>query len=79
MKPNLLKTIGGAAVGTAADDGDDLLRAPRMLGHQMDIAALLGSRLGNNWALGMSAHLIARVMIFPLAYGLIAERRERHV
>jgi len=74
MKPNLLKTIAGGAVGTALMTAMIYFLAPRMLGHPMDIAALLGGMLGNNWALGMSAHLIAGIMIFPLAYALIAYR-----
>ncbi len=40
--------------------------APMMNGQPMDIAAMLGSMLGDSWALGMMAHAVNGVLIFPL-------------
>jgi hypothetical protein len=74
MKPNLLKTIAGGAVGTALMTAMIYFLAPRMLGHPRDTAALLGSRL--------LAHLVYGGSLGVIAGGpeaQLAERRERHV
>ena len=48
--------------------------APMMIGQPMDIAAMLGSTLGDSWALGMMAHAVNGVLIFPLIYVLVLYR-----
>lgn len=71
MKPIVNKTILGGLVGTAVLTMMMYLVAPMMLGHPMDIAAMLGSMMGNSWALGMAAHWMNGVVIFPLIYAFL--------
>ena len=71
MKPIVNKTILGGLAGTAVLTMMMYLVAPIMLGHSMDIAAMLGSMLGNSWALGMAAHWMNGVVIFPLIYAFL--------
>lgn len=68
MKPNLGKAILGGVVGTAVMTMMMYFVAPMMTGQKMDIAAMLGSMMGNNWMLGMMAHVMNGVLIFPLLY-----------
>ena len=74
MKPIVKKTILGGLVGTAVLTMMMYLVAPMMLGHAMDIAAMLGSLMGNSWALGMAAHWMNGVVIFPLLYAFLIYR-----
>lgn len=71
MKPFVYKTILGGLAGTAVLTMMMYFVAPMMLGHSMDIAAMLGSMLGNSWALGMAAHWMNGVVIFPLIYAFL--------
>lgn len=68
MKTNLSKSVFGGLAGTAALTMMMYFVAPMMLGHPMDIAAMLGSMMGGSWALGMAAHWMNGVVIFPLIY-----------
>ncbi len=43
--------------------------APMMIGQPMDIAAMLGSMLGDSWALGMMAHADDGRRILQLSSG----------
>jgi len=42
--------------------------SPMMTGHSMDIAGMLGSKMGNNWDLGMMVHFVNGTIIFPLIF-----------
>ncbi len=68
MKPNVGKAILGGLVGTILMTLMMYFVAPMMMGRPMDIAAMLGSMMGNNWMLGMMAHLVNGIVIFPLIY-----------
>jgi hypothetical protein len=48
--------------------------APIMLGHPMDIAALIGKMMGGGLAIGLAAHLMNGVVIFPAIYALVVFR-----
>src|SRR5215831_6157176 len=74
MKPNLTKTIAGGLAGTVAMTLMMRFVAPMMLGHPMDIAAMLANMMGGIWAVGMAAHLMNGVVVFPLVYALLAFR-----
>ena len=71
MKPNVGKAILGGLVGTAVMTMMMYFVAPMMTGQKMDIAAMLGSMMGNSWMLGMMAHFMNGVLIFPLIYVFI--------
>jgi uncharacterized membrane protein YagU involved in acid resistance len=71
MKPNVLKTMLGGAAGTAVMTMTMYFVAPKMLGQPMDVAAMLGTMMGNIWALGMAAHWMNGVVIFPLVYAFL--------
>lgn len=70
MHPTLGKAILGGAIGTALMTGMMYMVAP-MMGLHMDIAAMLGSMMGGNWAAGMAAHLMLGTVVFPALYTLV--------
>ena len=74
MKPNLTKAIVGGLAGTVVMSLMMRFVAPMMLGHPMDIAGMLANMMGGVWAIGMAAHLMNGVVIFPLVYAFIAFR-----
>ena len=71
MKPDNTKAIIGGIAGTIAMTLMMMYMAPMMTGMPMDIAGMLGGMLGG-WTMGMIAHVVMGVIIFPLAYVLIA-------
>ena len=74
MKPNLTNAIVGGLAGTVVMSLMMRFVAPMMLGHPMDIAGMLANMMGGVWAIGMAAHLMNGVVIFPLVYAFIAFR-----
>ncbi len=66
MKPNTGKGILGGFVGTVLMTLMMYYAAPMMTGQKMDIAAMLGSMMGNSWTLGMMAHFANGTIMFPL-------------
>jgi hypothetical protein len=67
------KLILGGVAGTAAMTMMMMLIAP-MMGVYMDIAASLAGMVHAPWMVGMVAHLIMGILIFPLVYGLLLRR-----
>jgi hypothetical protein len=63
----LSRAVLGGLAGTAAMTAMMYLVAP-MMGLRMDIAAMLGSMLGGNWAAGMMMHFVNGSLIFPAIY-----------
>ena len=74
MKPNLTKAILGGLVGTVMMTMMMRFVAPLMLGHPMDIAGMLANMMGGVRAVGMAAHLMNGVVIFPLVYTFLVFR-----
>ncbi len=70
----LKRTILGGAAGTAVLTMMMYFIAPMMLGRPMDIAAMLGGIMGGSWALGMAAHWMNGVILFPLLYAFFVHR-----
>lgn len=70
MKPENSKAILGGIVGTIAMTLMMMYMAPMMTGMPMDIAAMLGNMLGG-WTMGMIAHLIMGIIVFPMIYVLM--------
>lgn len=68
MKPNVGKAILGGLVGTILITLMMYFVAPMMTGQRMDIAAMLGSMLGNSWVMGMMMHFLNGTIIFPLIF-----------
>jgi hypothetical protein len=68
-----MRSIVGGLAGTVVMTLMMRFVAPLMLGHPMDIAAMLGHVLGG-WTIGMVTHLTNGVVIFPLVYALVAFR-----
>ncbi|MCC7241534.1 MAG: hypothetical protein IT180_06390 [Acidobacteria bacterium] len=69
--PHFSRAILGGFLGTLAMTAMMYLVAP-MMGLHMDIAAMLGSMLGNSWSAGMVMHFVNGSLIFPaiFAFGL---------
>src|SRR5215831_2207404 len=74
MKSNLAKAILGGLAGTVMMTMMMRFVAPLMLGHPMDIAGMLASMMGGVWAMGMAAHLLNGIVIFPLVYAFVMFR-----
>lgn len=74
MHPNSVKAILGGVVGTVVLTLMLYFVAPMMLGHPMDVAAMLGSVLGGSWMMGMMMHWINGSVIFPLIYAYVLYR-----
>lgn len=74
MKPNTGKAILGGLAGTVLMTLMMYYAAPMMMGLKMDIAAMLGSMMGNSWTLGMMAHFFNGTIIFPLIYAFVLYR-----
>jgi len=62
--------MGGVA-GTAVMTFMMYFVRPIIVGEPMDIAAKIGSMMGNNWALGMAVHLMIGAVIVPIIYAMI--------
>ncbi len=67
MKPDLKNAVLGGLAGTIAMTLMMMFIAPMLTGFPMDIAALLGNMLGG-YTMGMIAHIMMGVVIFPIAY-----------
>ncbi|WP_340122525.1 DUF6789 family protein [Methylobacter svalbardensis] len=74
MNPNIIKAILGGIVGTLMMSLMMRFAAPMMVGQPMDIAAMLGNMMGGVYALGMAAHIMLGVLVFPLIYALLVFR-----
>ena len=74
MKPNLTKAVLGGLAGTVMMTMMMRFVAPLMLGHPMDIAGMLANMMGGVRAVGMAAHLMNGVVIFPLVYTFLVFR-----
>ncbi|MDP3334297.1 MAG: hypothetical protein Q8S55_20270 [Methylococcaceae bacterium] len=74
MKSNIAKTLSGGFAGTIAMTLMMQFAAPMMIGQPMDIAAMLGNMMGDNYAMGMAVHIMLGVLVFPLIYALILYR-----
>jgi len=66
--------LAGGVVGTALMTAMMFFVAPLMLGHPMDVPRMLGDMLGGGWTVGLFAHLLNGVVIFPLAYVFVMSR-----
>jgi len=71
MKLNITKTLLGGFAGTLMMSLMMKFAAPMMIGQPMDIAALLGNMMGGIYALGMVAHIMLGVLVFPLLYAVL--------
>ena len=74
MKPNLVQSLVGGLAGTVVMSLMMRLVTPIMLGHPMDIAALIGKMMGGSLAMGLVVHLMNGVVIFPAVYALVVFR-----
>jgi uncharacterized membrane protein YagU involved in acid resistance len=74
MNPNIIKVILGGIVGTLMRSLMMRFVAPMMIGQPMDIAAMLGNMMGNNYAMGMAVHIMLGVLVFPLIYAILVFR-----
>ena len=71
MKLSVKKSMLGGFVGTAVMTMMMYKGAPILIGKKMDIAARIGSMIGDNWAIGMALHWLNGVIVFPLIFALV--------
>jgi len=67
MKPEIKNAVIGGIAGTIVMTLMMMYVAPMLTGQPMDIAAMLGGMLGG-YTMGMIAHIMMGVVIFPIAY-----------
>jgi hypothetical protein len=67
MKPAIKKAILGGIVGT-------VMMTLMMIGRPMDIAALIGGMMGDNYMIGMVMHIMMGVVLFPVVYVFVVFR-----
>jgi len=65
--PSVSRAILGGFIGTLAMSAIIYVVGP-MMGVHMDIAAMLGSMLGNSWAAGLMMHFVNGAIIFPTIF-----------
>lgn len=70
MKPNFGRAILGGLAGTIVLTMLMYIAAPMMGIPKMDIAAMLGLKLGG-WTMGMVMHIVNGVVLFPLIYAFV--------
>ncbi len=68
MKPNIGRAILGGFLGTVLLTLMMYYVAPMMLGHPMDIAGMLGSKMGGSRMMGMFMHFVDGTIVFALIY-----------
>jgi hypothetical protein len=71
---SIASALLGGAVGTTLMTAMMFFVAPTMLGHPMDVPKMLGDMIGAGWTVGLVAHVMNGVVIFPLAYALLVSR-----
>lgn len=71
MGTSMGRAVVGGLAGTLVMTAMMYFVAPIMTGMSMDIAAMLGSMLGGNWAAGMAMHFVLGTLVFPAAYALV--------
>lgn len=74
MNTNIKKALLGGMVGTLMMSLMMQFAAPMPVGQPMDIAAMLGNMMGNNYAMGMTAHIMLGALVFPLLYAALGYR-----
>ena len=67
----MIRVFIGGAVGTAVMTFMMYFVRPIIVGEPMDIAAKIGSMMGNSWGLGMATHLIIGIVIVPILYAVV--------
>ncbi len=75
MKPEIQMAALGGLAGTIVMTMMMMFIAPMLTGMPMDIAALIGGMLGDNYMFGMVVHIMMGVVIFPLIYVFVLYER----
>lgn len=68
MKSKFSKILIGGIAGTLMMSLMMKFAAPLMIGQPMDIAAMLGDMMGGVYEMGVAAHVMFGVLVFPLVY-----------
>lgn len=74
MQTVIKNAVLGGIAGTVVMTVMMKFAAPMMVGQPMDIAAMIGRMIGDNYMIGMAMHIMMGVVIFPLAYIAIVYR-----
>ena len=74
MKSKFSKILIGGLAGTLIMSLMMKFAAPMMIGQPMDIAAMLGKMMGGVYEMGMAAHVLLGVVVFPIVYAWLLFR-----
>jgi len=68
VKEKLPKALLGGLIGTVVFTLMGQFMAPQIIGQPMDVAAMIAPLLGGSHMLGVVAHFINGIVVYPIAY-----------
>ena len=72
---NIIKALIGGFLGTLAFTLMGKFIAPHLIGHSMNVAAIIAHMLGTSDTVGLMMHFMVGTIVFPIAYLLIGYSR----
>ena len=72
---NVVKALVGGFLGTLAFTLMGKFLAPHLIGHSMNVAAIIAHMLGTSENIGLIMHFMEGTIVFPIAYLLIGYSR----
>ncbi|MCD9472894.1 DUF6789 family protein [Photobacterium phosphoreum] len=72
---NVVKALVGGFLGTLAFTLMGKFLAPHLIGHSMDVAAIIAHMLGTSESIGLMMHFMVGTIVFPIGYLLIGYSR----
>ena len=68
---NIVKALIGGFLGTLAFTLMGKFIAPHLIGHSMNVAAIIAHMLGTSDTVGLMMHFVVGTIVFPIGYLLI--------
>ncbi|PSU58840.1 DUF6789 family protein [Photobacterium phosphoreum] len=72
---NVVKALVGGFLGTLAFTLMGKFLAPHLIGHSMDVAAIIAHMLGTSESIGLMMHFMVGTIVFPIGYLLMGYSR----
>lgn len=74
IKAKWIRALLGGFVGTVVFTMMGKFLAPHIIGHPMDVAALMAPMLGGSHTVGVIFHFVTGTVVFPIAYLILGLR-----
>jgi len=75
IKEKLPKALLGGLIGTVVFTLMGKFMAPHIIGHPMDVAVMVAPLLGGSHTLGVVAHFVNGIVVYPITYLLFGISR----